>query len=64
MIKKNIISILFILFVLSCDNANNTNIDILLEECTSNTDNIEYENLLYNCGDLEFLSDFSEYNWW
>ena len=53
---------IFILLILSCDSSENINIEILLEECISNADNVEYANLLYNCGDLEFLNDFSEYN--
>ena len=54
MIKKIIISILSLL-ILSCDSSDSLNISVLLEECTSSIDNIEYESSLYNCGDLEFL---------
>ena len=61
MIKKIIISILSLL-ILSCDSSDSLNISVLLEECTSSIDNIEYESSLYNCGDLEFLNEFSEYN--
>ena len=40
MIKKIIISILSLL-ILSCDSSDSLNISVLLEECTSNIDNID-----------------------
>jgi len=51
-----------IFFMLSCDNEDTFNVGILLDGCTSNNDTIEYSNLLYNCGDLQFLNDFSNVN--
>ena len=53
---------IIILLTLSCDTGDNFNINILLEECLSSNDNVQYSNLLYNCGDLEFLNDFSVEN--
>ena len=57
-----IVYYIIILFVSSCDSTDNQNISNFLGECASNSDNIEYSNSLYNCGDLNFLNDFSNIN--
>jgi Leucine-rich repeat (LRR) protein len=56
--------ILFFLLLLlqSCDNDNNSNIAVFLNDCSSNGDNVQYSGLLYNCGDLEFLNDLVNIN--
>ena len=48
--------------ILSCDSSDDLKINNLLQECTSINDSIQYSGSSYNCGDLFFLNDFSNYN--
>ena len=53
----------FILFLIpSCGDDTGFNIAVLLDDCSSSGDSVEYFGSLYNCGDLEFLHDFANDN--